>query len=94
MTYGELRQVPAADLSHVTSNLNLRLWCPCCEESYSAQPGDYWDRDDDELIRCVSCLDAIGASEPLELMAERTVMVPYVRLEEWRRMMDAWRGAE
>lgn len=45
------------------------LHCPACDARYSANAGDYWDRDKREVIRCVRC------EEPLMRVREEIRLV-------------------
>lgn len=95
LTYKDLRAVPEAD----RYALNLRLRCPECEETYSAHPGDYWYHPDQAPVICLACSDHDVPSDddetvqPLELVTERTVYVPYTRIGEWRRLVEAFCNA-
>jgi hypothetical protein len=47
------------------------LYCPHCDASYSANPGDYWAANPATVLRCV-------CGERLRLVMTRTVHEEYV----------------
>ena len=47
------------------------LWCRRCNDTYSATPGDYADRDPDDVLSCSDC------GGPFVLVETRMVHVPY-----------------
>ena len=47
------------------------LHCPSCVESYSANPGDYWNVPDHHVFTCDLC------RAPMVLARQRTIYVPW-----------------
>jgi len=31
------------------------MWCPCCDDEFSANAGDYWYLPDDHQFTCENC---------------------------------------
>lgn len=79
MTYGQLpqprpnRQIPDANSSCGYATILARqpfLRCPECGGRWSANPGDYWDRDKGKEITCGEC------ETPLVLVDEVSTLLP------------------
>lgn len=65
------------------------LYCRGCGEAYSANPGDYWDREG-EIAPCEAC------DTPLVLAEARPhTYIPYGTDSDFARYLDAaWSAAE
>ncbi len=59
------------------------LYCPECGETFSATPGDYWGLPEDYVFRCEE------HDRPLELVLERTVIVPWAAVSELTDFLEA-----
>lgn len=74
MTYGQLPQPRPDTVLKGGGRLLARqpvLLCRACGETFSANPGDYWNRAKGAEIMCDGC------DEPMVLAEQRHVTIPY-----------------
>lgn len=65
------------------------LFCRSCGESFSADPGDYWELSPGHVFACGDCTDDEGANVPMVLVRKREVFVPWEADSELTDFLEA-----
>jgi len=86
MTYADLPEITSKTLPDGSVILSRRpsLYCRQCSKGpFSADRGDYWLHDSTAEIVCQDC------GEPVTIVIERTVIVPWAAREDLSRFVAA-----